>query len=223
MQSFLPAHERGDDLEQASPDSQQVEEDPEHRAVIVDRKGFCFTATNRNNFNLRPDINLRREPVQSPFLRALRRAFNADYNLRGITEFSSRVLQWRQRIGFTDHSGKRFVFNVGQYLRLRDAPQARLQQVFIVHFQDKPYAFVIADQLRVIFTDAVNKSPLTDGILDLDVFQVGRQVIRGMPAIANVDWLYFIAAPLAGPWTDLGVGEDEPEYLLSSQWNLDCQ
>ncbi len=94
----------------------------------------------------------------------------------------------------------RFIFNVGQYLRLRDTPQARLQQVFIINFQDKLYAFVVADKLRVV---------------------IGRQVIRGVPAIANVDWLFFIPAPTMGPWRDLE--HDEVEYLLCCQWNLDCQ
>jgi hypothetical protein len=115
----------------------------------------------------------------------------------------------------------RFIFNVGQYLRLRDTPQARLQQVFIINFQDKLYAFVVADKLRVVIADPVNMSPLTDNILDLEVFKVGRQVIRGVPAIANVDWLFFIPAPTMGPWRDLE--HDEVEYLLCCQWNLDCQ
>jgi hypothetical protein len=53
VQSFLSAYEREDNMKQTSSDFQQMEKDPAHCAVIVDRKSFCFTDNTRNGFTFR--------------------------------------------------------------------------------------------------------------------------------------------------------------------------
>jgi hypothetical protein len=138
-----------------------------------------------------------------------------DYGINNVP------LKWHQRLAYTEPvSNRRRVNNVGDYIVTRRVA-GRLAQCFTMVFRNRPrpYVFLITHPLRQLL-DAQGES-VTDACLDLSTFKVSsQQRVWGLPALSN-QTKYFIQAPRDGPWM-AGAAEDEDEFVLECDWDVDC-
>jgi hypothetical protein len=232
MQSFVPRHERGmsdttDGTEAEAEVVARILEDRHHINVRASLRSFTLNKTS-NFLRLTASINLRRQSITSRFISQLSDAFAQDYHIDNIMDFESRQLQWRSRFAWTDpKTNRRRVHNIGDYLLAQRLGQQgsthfsiiRLAQVFVYQFLDTPYLFVIGNLVEEV-PDNTTLATLVDPVLNLEVWKVKeKQVIYGLPAIDN-QALYFIPAPLEGPWLGLPTTAME-EFVLSCRWSID--
>ncbi len=127
--------------------------------------------------------------------------------------------------------GKRQVYNVGDFFELPQAEYlARIQQLFIIYFADKPYLFLIADRIHAVEDpERLHEQEAYEGqyfiqdhVVDCLVWKVGEQIVCGLPSLVVTPtrpWI--VPAPKQGRW--MRDDEDEEgEYLLKCDWELDC-
>lgn len=154
------------------------------------------------------------------FAQQIRQARQLDYSINNVVALTSKPLKWYQRLAYTEPaSDQRRVNNVGDYIVTRRVA-GRLAQCFTMVFRNRPcpYVFLITHPLQQLL-DAQGKS-VTDGCLDLSAFKVSSQHrVWGLPALSN-QTKYFIQAPRDGPWM-ADVAEDEDEFVLECDWDID--
>lgn len=160
----------------------------------------------------------------------IRSALRVDYNIPNVVRLTKKPLKWYLRLAVTDATHRRWVFNVGDFIRVRDF-KARLTQCFTMVFRDlpSPLLFVIVEPVQAVRDPGDKGDILTDSVLGLPVYRViHRQRVCGLPALGLERLQYFIDAPEEGPWLYFGDGEvgdergdEEEEYVLECTWDID--
>jgi hypothetical protein len=145
IRSFVPHSERY--IMDANDDDDdtggiKVQEDDEHTQVHITLKGYKITQRVANILQVKKDLILSTMPSTSLFSQLLRQAFEQDYGIRNIIQFSRQdKIQWYQRVASSvSNSEKRQTFKIHEFCRLGKRI-CQIIQFTVVTFQGKRFLF----------------------------------------------------------------------------------
>ncbi|KAI1350743.1 hypothetical protein F5Y01DRAFT_325814 [Xylaria sp. FL0043] len=162
--------------------NQVLEQDDLHKSPLASHR-FSLRIIQRRQDSMLNITELRNLDPSSGFVAMLRRAHRRDYG-NIVMEFGFKRLTWWKKVAFTDSSGDRICFSVGNFIRVRDDSPAgftvaRLDGLFVHERISSSWLFLV-----VSFTARCYRGLDVDYLLRCPLYELsGDRDIIGLPRV----------------------------------------